>query len=86
MPANVPVSTASSRYPFANIEPPVHVEGAGQVQLLLTDSLEPQQQLEAKSAAEGERHLGLGLAVDIGAVNLGVGAVAEHALDHGGNL
>ena len=57
-----------------------------QVELLPRDRLQPRRQLEAEQVAEGERHLALAMAVDVVALNVHVGAVAQHALDHGADL
>ena len=60
--------------------------GLGQVEPLRRDRLQPRQELEAEQPAEGERHLALPVAVHVLALDLHLGVVAQHALDHGGDL
>ena len=46
------------------------------------DRLQPRQELEAEQPAERERHRALAVGIDILAVDLHLGAVVDHALDH----
>jgi hypothetical protein len=56
------------------------------VQLLLVDRLQPRQELETEQTTERERHRALAVGVYLLAVDLHLGAVVHHALDHGRDL
>ena len=56
------------------------------IKLLRGDGLEPRQEVKAQEVAEGKADFALAVAVDVLLLDLHLGAVAQDALDHGGDL
>ncbi len=56
------------------------------VQPLLVDRLQPRQELESQEPTERKCHRALAVGIDVLAVDLHLGAVVDHALDHGRDL
>jgi hypothetical protein len=52
------------------------------VQLLGVNRLQPWQKLESEQPTEGKRDRALAMRIDVLAINLHLGAVMDHALDH----
>ena len=56
------------------------------IKLLRGDGLEPRQEVKSQEVAEGKADFALAVAVDVLLLDLHLGAVAQDALDHGGDL
>jgi hypothetical protein len=56
------------------------------VQLLVMNTFQSRQQLKAQQPTEGKTYFALSVTIDILLIDRHLGAVPEHALDHGGDL
>ena len=60
----------------------IGLAGFRAVQLLRVDGFQPWQQLEAEQPAEGKGDRALAVGIDVLSIDLHLGAVMDHALDH----
>jgi hypothetical protein len=60
----------------------IGLPGSRAVQLLGVNRLQPWQKLESEQPTEGKRDRALAMRIDVLAINLHLGAVMDHALDH----
>ena len=56
------------------------------VEPLFAKVLQSRQELEAEQVAEGEADLALPMGVDVLLLDIHLGVMAQHPLDHGGDL
>ena len=82
--------TSSQSIGFAQDQLQVRIRiclpGFRAVQLLGVNRLQSWQKLESEQPTEGKRDRALAMRIDVLAINLHLGAVMDHALDHRGHL
>src|SRR6266508_2129428 len=78
---DVPVNRVFGEHGF-QARVALQIAGKRAIELLAGDGFEPWQQLEAQEMAESKRDDTLTVTIDVLAINLHLGTVAQHPFDH----